>query len=109
MNLFNNFSVNGGLFLILSACVMLVFPPKFGNFFYGVRTKWTMINEVLWAAGQRLFAYSIMVIGIIVCIMGIFHIDEMIKPFPMVLILIGLSSFTRYFVHKNLENRVSKK
>ena len=100
-----NLSVVIGLLLILFACAMIFFPPKFGSIFYGVRTKWTMKSKTLWVTGQRLFAYSILTIGLVISIIGFLHIDELIKPFPMVLIVIGLSTTAKYFVHKALENK----
>jgi len=107
MNLFKNLSVIVGLFLILYSCAMIFFPPKFDNMFYGVRTTWTLKNKMLWTTGQRLFAYSILIIGIILIILGVLHIDELIKPFPMVLIIICLSTITKYFVHQKLQSKGS--
>jgi uncharacterized membrane protein len=93
------------LFLILLALVMIFFPPKFGNFLYGVRTKLTMKNNTIWANGQRLFAYSFLAIGIIFSILNILKIDDIIKPFPMVLLLIGLWKLAAYFIQKYLVSK----
>ncbi|MDB5198833.1 MAG: hypothetical protein JWO92_796 [Chitinophagaceae bacterium] len=107
MTLFKNFSVIIGLFLILYSIVLIVFPPTFGSYLYGVRTKVIMKNKTMWYEGQRLFAFSIGVIGIILSIIGFFKIDDRIQPFPIVIILIALWGLAKYFVHKNLIHKYS--
>jgi uncharacterized membrane protein len=94
-----------GLALILLAIVMIFFPPKFGNILYGVRTKLTMKNSIIWAKAQRLFAYSFMAIGTIFSILSILKINEIIKPFPMVLLFICLWKLAEYFIQKYLTNK----
>jgi len=42
-----------GLFLLLTSILTCLFPPKFGNVFYGVTTKLTVKNETIWAAHQQ--------------------------------------------------------
>ncbi len=102
MEIFKNIYFFIGLFFILIAIVMIFFPPKFGNFLYGVRTKVTMRNNIIWAKGQKLFAFSFLAIGIIFSTLSIFNLDEIIKPFPMVLLLICLWKFAEFFIHKFL-------
>ena len=94
-----------GLFFILIALVMIFFPPKFGNYLYGVRTKLTMKNSTIWANAQRLFAYSFLAIGIIFSTLSIFKLDEIIKPFPMVLLLICIWKLAEYFIQKYLVSK----
>ncbi len=102
MAILKNFYTIIGLLLILLAVVMIFFPPKFGSFWYGVRTKVTMKNRIIWANGQRLFAYSILIIGLILPIFGILKIEGIIEPFPMVLLFICLWKLAEYFIHKYL-------
>lgn len=86
-----------------------MFPPKFLNFWYGVNTKLTQKNSVIWLAGQKLFAYAIFGIGIIFSVCGILKIDNKPDPFPIVILLICLWTFSRHVVHKILEkNYLSK-
>lgn len=94
-----------GLLLILTAICTYMFPPKFGNVFYGVTTKWTLKNETVWTAGQKLFAISTFIIGLIFLVIGLLHIRKDFPSFSLVLLLIGLWSLTKYFVHKILENK----
>ena len=75
------------------------------NFWYGVNTKLTQKNNVIWLAGQRLFAYAIFGIGIIFAVCGVLKIDNKTHPFPIVILLICLWSLSRYVVHKILEKR----
>jgi multisubunit Na+/H+ antiporter MnhE subunit len=94
-----------GLYLILTAVFLYFFPPKFGSFFFGVRTNMTMKNKIIWAAGQRLFTYSYLAIGLIFSIIGVFKIDEIIRPFPMVVIFISLMALAKYIVHRLLVSK----
>ena len=94
-----------GLFLILSATCIFIFPPKFGNIFYGASTKWTLKNETVWAPGQKLFAIAVIIMGLV--FLGISNIKpgEAIPSFSMVLLLIVLWNLSKYFVHKILERK----
>ncbi len=104
----NNLYVIVGLSLILLAIVMLIFPPKFGNFFYGVRTKITMKNTTSWANGQKLFAYSILIFGVTFSIFSFLKIEGIIKPVPMFIFFIALWKLAEYLVHKSLANKFSE-
>ena len=94
-----------GLFLIVIALLTLLFPPKFGNVYYGMTTKLTLKNETMWATGQKLFAFSILVIGLIFFVIGNLHISNDIPKFSRVILLIGLWSLSKYIVHKTLEKK----
>lgn len=107
MNNFLNFSIIVGLLLILFSSAMIFFPPRFGSFFYGVRTRWTMKSKMGWRSGQRKFAFSIMIIGAILTAIGFLKIEQLIKPFPIALMIIGLWVIAKYFVHKNLKKNFS--
>ena len=100
-----NIEIIIGIFLILIAACTLIFPPKFGNVFYGASTKWTLKNETVWAAGQKLFAISMIVIGLIFIIVGKLKLREDLQSFFSVLLLIGLWTLSKYFVHKILERK----
>ena len=102
MELLQNIYFVVGVLFILIALIMIFFPPKFGNYLYGVRTKLTMKNSAIWANAQRLFAYSFLAIGIIFSTLRIFNLDEIIKPFPMVLLLICLWKLAEYFIQRHL-------
>jgi uncharacterized membrane protein len=100
-----NIEIITGIFLMLSATFTSIFPPKFGNIYYGVTTRWTLKNETVWAYGQKLFAISMSVIGLIFFIVGELKLRETILPFSTVLLLIGLWALSKYFVHKILERK----
>ena len=102
MEIFKNIYFIIGQFFIAIAIAMIFFPPKFGNFLYGVRTKVTMKNSIVWADGQKLFAFSFLAIGIIFSTLSILNLDKVIKPFPMVLLLICLWKFAQFLIHKFL-------
>ncbi len=100
-----NIDILIGAFLLLISICTFVFPPKFGNVFYGVTTKWMLKNETIWAAGQKLFAISILIIGLVFLVIGILKLRTDIPSFAMVLLLIVLWSLSKYFVHKILERK----
>ena len=102
MAIFENFYTIIGLFLILVGFTMIFFPPRFGSFLYGVRTKVTVKNKIIWANGQRLFAYSYLLIGLIVPLLGVLKLEWGIKPF---LLFICLWKLAEYFIHKFLLNK----
>jgi len=105
MAIFENLYTIIGLLLILLGVTMIFFPPKFGSFFYGVRTKVTMKNSIIWASAQKLFAYSLLTIGLVLPIFGVLKIEGVIEPFPMVLLFIGLWKLGEYFIHKYLVSK----
>ena len=84
---------------------MFIFPPKFGNVFYGASTKWTLKNETVWAAGQKLFAIAIIIMGVIFFVVGNLKLREALPSFSSVFLLIGLWILSKYFVHKILERK----
>ena len=100
-----NIDILIGVFLLLISICTFVYPPKFSNAFYGVTTKWTLKNETIWAAGQKLFAISILIIGFVFLLIGILKLRTDIPSFSMVLLLIGLWILSKYFVHKILERK----
>jgi len=100
-----NIEIFIGIFLILLATCNFIFPPKFGNVYYGVTTKWTIKNETIWFAGQKLFAIAMIIIGLIIFIVGELRLRGDVLSFSTVLLLIGLWSLSKYFVHKILERK----
>ena len=79
-----------GIFLVITGICTFIFPPKYGNPFYGIITKWTLKNETVWAAAQKLFAISIIIIGLIFFVISNFNIRENLPSFSMVLLPIPL-------------------
>jgi uncharacterized membrane protein len=92
-----------GLFLILCSLCIFICPPRFGNTFYGITTKRTSQNKTVWAAGQKLFAVSIIVIGVIYIIMGNLKLGDEIPDFVKFILLIGLWNLSKYIVDKTLD------
>lgn len=105
LNLHDNIDRLLGLFLIVCACAVIIFPPEFGNVFYGFNTKWTMKNKAIWAEGQKLFARFIFGIGVCFSVIGSLKIREQIPSFVMVLLLVGLWNLSKYFVHNILSQK----
>jgi uncharacterized membrane protein len=103
----NYISLISGLIFILYSIVIILFPPGFGNSFYGVHTKWTMKNKVTWNYGQKLFAVSLIIIGLIFSIAGASKIDSDIPPYAMFVLLVILWSLSKFIVHKLLAKKYS--
>ena len=83
---------------------ILIFPPRYGSSFFGLRTKVTLKNEIIWAAGQKLFAYSLLIIGLMIILFCILEIGIGIMP---LLLFIGVRKLTEYFIDKFLLNKFS--
>ena len=94
-----------GFFLIICTMAILLFPPKFGNGYYGIATKWTKKNETIWAFGHKLFAVSILLIGLICLTIGSFKLHEAIPSFAMVFIIFVLWNISKFFIHMILANK----
>ena len=106
MNFFHqNIDVLVGVFLIFCSLCIFIIPPKYGNAYYGVTTKLTLTNEKVWAAGQRLFGISTFAIGLIFIVIGNLSLRNDIPNFSKVLLLIGLWSISKFFVHKILKKK----
>ena len=85
---------------MLYAVLIFILPPKFKNIWYGVNTRVTEKNKIIWTAGQRLFSYAIFGMGIILTICSFLQIVD--KP-DFVLLLIVLWGLSKFIVHKILE------
>jgi len=96
-----------GLMLITISSVILVFPPKIDNQFYGIRTKLTEMSATIWVDGQRLFAISGIGIGFIFSILWIFKIHNEFFNIALFGILVGLWAISKYVVHQILSKKYS--
>lgn len=94
-----------GLFLVLTSIIINIFPPKFGNPFYGITTKMTVKNETVWATGQKLFAASTFLMGVVFLLIGLFNLFNDFPPFSIILLLVALWNLSKYFIHKILESK----
>jgi hypothetical protein len=101
MTIFTNFSVICGLLLVLYAVTIIIFPINYGSYL-GVRSKLTLKSKIIWKIAQKSFAFSLIGIGLILSIIGIFNIDDKIQRLPMAMIFIGLWILAKYFVNKYL-------
>jgi len=100
-----NTDIYVGLFLIFCTVAILLFPPKFGNGYYGISTKWTMKNETIWEFGHKLFAVSILLIGLICLTIGSFKIRETIPSIAMVFMIFVLWNISKFFIHMILAKK----
>jgi uncharacterized membrane protein len=106
MYTFHNYiSIFSGLILIISAVAILLFPPKFGNFLFGIRTSHTMKNKASWYAGQKFFAFAIFITGIIFFLLGGLKLDDNIPPFAMFGLLFTSWFISKLIVHKILASK----
>ena len=105
MTFHNYISLVMGLAFILYSTAILLFPPAYGNLFYGFPTKWTLKSKETWYTGQKLFAVSTIILGLIFSILGGFKIDDNIPPYHMVLLLFTLWAVSKFFVHKILAKK----
>jgi hypothetical protein len=105
----NYISFISGLVFILYSIAVILFPPKFDNiFFYGFSTKWTTKTETTWHEGQKLFAVSLIITGLIFSILGGLKIDDNIPPYGMYALLIILWTLSKFVVHKILAKKYAE-
>jgi hypothetical protein len=64
-----------------------------------------MKNKVTWDHGQKLFAVSLIITGLIFSILGGLKIDDNIPPYAMVALLIILWTLSKFIVHKILAKK----
>ena len=105
MIVFDSFTLAIALLLIAFSLVIFFFPPKFCNFWYGITTSLTIKNKIIWADGQKLFAYAIFGIGLIFCICAFLNIGTKFHPTRTFFLLIVLWKLSKYIVHKILEKK----
>lgn len=106
MTSFHNFiDIGVGLFSVLFSLIILIFPPKFGSDFYGITTKQTLRDKTTWAAGQKLFALSLIAIGVLFILIGNTNLRDTIPAFAKFALLIGLWISSKYIVNKIIETK----
>ena len=91
-----------GLGLLLYAILIIIFPPKFGNDRFGIFTKMTMRTKEIWLHGQRLLAYSLLIIGLIFLIISLIEIENKHQYFFSILLLFTYWKLTKYIIDKIL-------
>ena len=108
--MFHNYvTIIVGLILVFCSIIIYVYPPKFNNQFYGIRTRWTLKNEIVWDEGQKLFAVSIFAMGFIFLFLGYFKIFEKEHDFLFVLILLLLWRISKIIIHFMLARKFTEK
>ncbi|HLK30093.1 MAG TPA: SdpI family protein [Puia sp.] len=100
-----NLDMYVGILLILCSLCILLFPPKFGNTFYGIFTKQTKKNETVWAIGQKLFALSIITIGAIYVMLGNLKFHNDIPNIAKLMLLYGLWMISKFIVDNILKRK----
>lgn len=60
-----------GLSLLIAGIVMVLYPPKKINSFYGYRTKRSMANQNNWDFAQQYSARLLIQVGFIIIVLGI--------------------------------------
>lgn len=90
--------------LLLLGISMLLFPPKFGNSIFGISNQATTRDEESWKLGQRLYAYALLIMGVIIEIAGlILEISEAkYKSLISLGLLIGLWLIAKIIINNRL-------
>jgi uncharacterized membrane protein len=98
-------AIIGGPLTMVYAIALLLFPPKFGSVFCGVRTTWTLKSQATWEEGQKMFAVLIFIIGLGLFILGILRLDNSISSSGMLGLLILSSFVSKAIIHSILAKR----
>jgi uncharacterized membrane protein len=100
-----NGNTSVGLFLILWAILIVLFPPKYGNDIYGISTRVTLRNEVVWNYAQKLLAYSLIIAGLIFTVLGFIRIQNTNQYLGSVILLIITWKLSKYIINKILAGK----
>ncbi|MBM6966254.1 SdpI family protein [Massilimicrobiota timonensis] len=103
---------DGEQFVLLLVSVLLIgmgnYLPKIPqNYFFGVKTPWTLANEYVWKKTHKVCGYAFVIIGIIIALCGILHF-----PYSYIVLLIGLVVITigiyvySYFLYKEYSKNI---
>lgn len=73
MILFKNASVQTGICIIIGLFIVTIgnYMPKVPqNFFFGIRTPWTLKNEIVWQKTHRVGGYAFIILGLMTIVAG---------------------------------------
>ena len=98
-----------GLLILIAGLLMLIQPPKYNNFFFGVRTKWTTYNQDTWKDGQKYFAYSYIFIGLLYFVLSFLGVQNKVPGFTFILLILVLSRLSIFIVNKMLASKYGEK
>ncbi len=99
-------AVMGILFILLGNYM----PVLKGNYFMGIRNRWTMSNDTVWRRVHKIGGYLFIVIGFLMMIMGFLQSDAVnLIIFDLLIIgIVGLNVYSYIFYRKingNMNNR----
>jgi len=105
MSVFDNFSASVSILLIIYSLLLYFFPPNFRNYWWGVNSRLMSKKEIIWAAGQRFFAYASFGIGLFFFIIGMLKVVDEKHYVSMMLYLVLLWKFSKYVVNEILKRK----
>ncbi len=102
-------NVFSGLVFIIAGYIMLKFPPKRINSFYGYRTNLSMKNQLHWDFAQKYSAITMIKLGFLMTISAgfflFFYIDETTGIIFSLVCILLLSGFLIWRVEKALKEK----
>jgi hypothetical protein len=88
-----------GLVLILYGILIILFPPKYGSNMFGIFTKITIRTKDIWLHGQKLYAYALIILGLIYLFLTIIRNIYQLKYLVGVILLIVFLKLTRFSIN----------
>lgn len=92
----------GALFIVIGNFM----PQIRQNYFFGIRTPWTLASEEVWKKTHRMGGYSFTIAGILAVSLGLFWKAQLLF---IVFIIIGIASLIptlyAYLLYRKLEKR----
>lgn len=98
-----------GIIFILSALIMLRFPPKKINHFYGYRTPNAMRNQQTWDFSQKYSSIKMLQLGIFLFVVSFLNLVVSISYEISVYLGLGFSILGCIYMFIVTENAIKKK
>lgn len=74
------------------------------NFFFGIRTPWTLASEEVWRRSHRVGGYLFVAGGVVMVLLALLKVDMTYSMFGVLLPLVAISGFIYpYFLFKKLQ------
>lgn len=104
-----NPNVDGSIGIsILLGCLLIglgnYMPKVPANFFVGIKTPWTLSNDIVWAKTHRLGGYGFVLFGVLMIITGLFKVSHMSWVIVIgVVLTVVFPMIYSYVIYKKLE------
>ena len=94
-----------GLLFIVIGNYMQTIPQ---NYFIGIKTPWTLSNELVWKKTHEFGGKLIFIAGVVMCFLYIIHKSNSILFLTAILLSVIIPILYSYYIYQKMENEVIK-